>query len=121
MSRFVVVACAGWVVMLSLLVTVFLFARQAAMTTYGSAETQAHWDAWRLEALEQSRGAGPVKRSVPKSDEPPALVLMRDYFGVSLGASLVLATSVYFSFAWFLRGALGLATDIPTPPSSAPK
>jgi hypothetical protein len=46
---------------------------------------------------------------------------MRDYFGVSLGASLVLATSVYFSFAWFLRGALGLATDIPTPPSSAPK
>ncbi|MFM2096822.1 MAG: hypothetical protein RIS70_3946 [Planctomycetota bacterium] len=86
--------------------TAFSFARNAALSTFGTAEVQDQWNTWRQEAREQAGGKGPVKRSIPKSAEPPALVLMRDYFTVSLTAALVLSSSVYVSFAWFLRGAM---------------
>jgi hypothetical protein len=42
---------------------------------------------------------GPVKRRPPTSDEPPALRLMRDYFGICLGATLVFG-SLLFGMIW---------------------
>lgn len=109
MSRFLLVALIGWLLLIGAVTTAFSFARNAALSTLGTEEVQGQWDTWRQEAREQAGGKGPVKRSIPKSAEPPALVLMRDYFAVSLTAALVLSSSVYVSFAWFLRGAMGLA------------
>ena len=111
MSRFMVVAVLGWLLLIGAVTTAFSFARNAALSTFGTAEVQGQWDTWREEAREQAGGKGPVKRSIPKSAEPPALVLMRDYFTVSQTAALILSSSVYVSFAWFLRGAMGLANQ----------
>jgi hypothetical protein len=47
---------------------------------------------------------GPVKRDVPKSEEPPALVLMRDFFGVMLAGALLFTSMLYWILAWFLTG-----------------
>jgi hypothetical protein len=47
-----------------------------------------------------------VKRRAPKSAEPPALVLMRDYFAVCLALAIVLSTVLFGTFMFFVRGAL---------------
>ena len=52
------------------------------------------------------REPGPVRRRVPKSTEPPALVLMRDYFGVSLIGAVLFTTVLYWVIAWFVMGIL---------------
>jgi hypothetical protein len=41
---------------------------------------------------------------VPQSGEPPALVLMRDYFSVSLIGALVFSTALYWVIAWLVTG-----------------
>jgi len=48
-----------------------------------------------------------VKRRAPKSAQPPALVLMRDYFAVCLGGALVLSTVLFATFMMLVRGAFG--------------
>jgi hypothetical protein len=53
-----------------------------------------------------AQGAGPVKRRVPGSLEPPALVLMRDHFAVCLGFALLLSTVLFGTFMFFVRGAM---------------
>jgi hypothetical protein len=81
-------------------------ARQIAIDTYGSAEAQAEWDEWRDEARQMAEGTGPVQRRVPKSAEPPALVLMRDHFAACLVGSVLLTTVLFATFMFFVRGAL---------------
>ena len=48
----------------------------------------------------------PVKRRVPKSAEPPALVLMRDYFAVCLAIAVVLSSVLFGTFMVLVRGAM---------------
>jgi hypothetical protein len=38
--------------------------------------------------------------------EPPALVLMRDYFEVSLAGALVFSSILFWVVAWFVTGIL---------------
>jgi hypothetical protein len=47
---------------------------------------------------------------VPKSTEPPALVLMRDYFIVSLVGAILFTTVLYWVIAWFVMGILRQVT-----------
>jgi hypothetical protein len=82
------------------------YGRHLALEVYGSAEAQAEWDAWRAGAEQLAEGAGPVKRRVPKSAEPPALVLMRDHFAVCLGGAVVLSTILFGTFMLLARGAM---------------
>jgi hypothetical protein len=49
--------------------------------------------------------ASPVKRRPPKSPQPPALLLMRDYFGVCLALAIVLSSVLFATFMFFVRGA----------------
>lgn len=80
--------------------------RRAALATYGTSQAQAAWDAWRQAAREMSHAAGPVRRREPKSVQPPALVLMRDHFGVCLGGALLLSSVLFGTIAWLAAGAL---------------
>ena len=70
-------------------------------------QAQAEWDAWREDAKKMAEEPGPVKRRVPKSAEPPALVLMRDHFAVCLGLARCCCRRVLFgTFMFFVRGAM---------------
>ena len=73
-------------------------ARDNAIKSLSTPEEQAHWQKWKAEA---AREGGPVARRPPKSDEPPTLVLLRDYFMVMVAASLVFYTFL-FGLAVFL-------------------
>lgn len=100
----------GWLLaylaVIALVTGGLIYARQMALTTFGTEAAQGEWDTWREEAKDMALGAGPVKRREPKSVEPPALVLMRDHFAVCLGLSLVLSTVLFATTMFFVRGAL---------------
>ncbi len=53
---------------------------------------------------QMASGDGPVRRRTPKSVEPPALVLMRDYFAVCAVISVVLCTVLFGTVMLLVRG-----------------
>ena len=94
-----------YVVLLACVVGGSFYARSWAIATYGSPQAQAQWDEWRAEAAKLST-EGPVKRRVPKSDKPPALILATTYFGVCLSIAIVLTTVLYGTAAYFVLGVM---------------
>jgi hypothetical protein len=79
-----------------------LVARQWAISSFGSEEARGQWQQWRTDVANQPQGS--VARQVPKSEEPPALVLLTDYFLTCTAISVVLSTALYFTFVFILRG-----------------
>jgi hypothetical protein len=76
------------------------------------AESQQNWDEWREAVQEGQNQEGPVQRRIPKSAEPPAIVLLRDHFGVCLVIALVLSSVLFGTFVLFVRGVM----NSPGPP-----
>jgi hypothetical protein len=106
-----VVYGALYVLVLSGVVGGCLYARSWAVSVYGSPEAQAEWDEWRAGA-EKLSTEGPVKRRVPKSDKPPALVLATTYFGVCLSIAVLLTTVLFATAAYFVQGVLRSPTRV---------
>jgi hypothetical protein len=104
MSRSVGVGLAFYVVWMSLLLGGLFWGRQVALRDYAGPEAQAQWQDFR-EDMKRLGGKGPVQRRPPVSDEPPALRLMRDHFGVSLGATVVFGSLLYVMIWGAVRGA----------------
>ena len=92
-------------VMASVVWGVFLF-RDWATNTFDTPAARAEWQTWRDAAKKQTTPDGPVQRREPKSPEPPALRLMRDYFVTCELLAVVLSSALFATFAFLLRGAL---------------
>lgn len=91
------------VVLIALLQTT----RTRVIASLDRPEVRAQWQLWKQEAERQSKlGAGPVQRRPPRTDEPPALILLRDHFPAVLGSAIVLSSCLYAFLAIALRGAL---------------
>jgi len=101
----------GWVVSLALVTGGMFIVRDRTLVTMSTPVAQAEWDAWR-ESEVNKRDDLSVKRRPPKSVEPPALVLMRDYFPVLLGAAVVFSSLLYAALAFALSGALKTNVDL---------
>jgi hypothetical protein len=97
---------AGYFILMGAVVWSLVAARQWALAELATPESIRQWETWREDVRQQDEQAGPVRRRVPKSAEPPALVLMRDYFAVSLVGAIVFMTLLYWVIAWFVRGIL---------------
>ena len=54
---------------------------------------------------EESTGAGPVRRKVPKSAEPPLKVWLRDYFVLAIAAWILFGSVVFLVTGLLARGA----------------
>jgi hypothetical protein len=106
--RFSLAWLLAYVMTMALVCAGLTYGRAILLAAYGSEQAQSDWTMWRFDvAIEQHLGEPPVKRRIPKSDEPPALVLMRDYFPACLGLALLLSSVLFATFAFFVRGALG--------------
>lgn len=90
----VVVAVVWWV----------LRARDWALAELTRPESTAAWETWRADVRAARDKPSPVERRVPNSAEPPALVLLRDYFGVMLGGAVIFSSLLYWVLAWFVTG-----------------
>jgi hypothetical protein len=89
------------------------YGRAKALATYGTLAAQADWNQWRDDVRKDAKTSASVERRVPKSAEPPALVLMRDYFLVCLVGAVLLTSVLFATFMVLIRGALA-----PSPPTS---
>jgi hypothetical protein len=96
----------GYLAIAGLVVLAMLAARSRALERLSTPESIAQWKAWQEDVRRQQAHPAPVQRQVPNSSEPPALVLMRDYFAVSLVGALVFSTALYWITAWFVSGIL---------------
>lgn len=94
---------AAYIVVLALVTAGLFYSRHQAFQTYGTGAARSAWTAWR-EDVAAAQETGSVRRRIPKSTEPPALVLMRDYFPICLTASLLLTSVLFATFMLFIRG-----------------
>ncbi len=95
-----------YVALVGVLIAGLFVARRHVLATDGSESSREDWQDWRSEAQRQQAGRGPVTRRVPRSSEPPSLVLLRDYFETSLAILVVLSSALYFTLAIMFRGVL---------------
>jgi hypothetical protein len=96
----------GYVALAGLVIGGMFWIRQIVLTQFSTPQSIADWQAWREDVRQQQANPGPVERRIPKSEEPPVLVLMRDYFLVSLLGAAFFTSILYWIVAWFLTGAL---------------
>ena len=101
---------AGYGLMVAVIVWSLISARNWALAELATPRSIDQWQEWRNDVQEQQAEPGPVRRRVPKSTEPPALVLMRDYFIVSLVGAILFTTVLYWVIAWFVMGILRQVT-----------
>jgi hypothetical protein len=85
-----------WVVaflMIECLVVFGVFrGRDALVSSYDSPEANADWQKWKQAAKEMGeRKTGLINRREPKANQPPGLILMRDYFPQILIGSAALS------------------------------
>jgi hypothetical protein len=113
--RFSLVWLLGYLVLVALVTFGLFYGRQQAFAIYGSEAAQAEWDVWRDDAKKLADESGPVKRRIPKSIEPPALVLMRDHFVVCLAGSLLLTSVLFGTFMILVRGAFASGGQVIDP------
>jgi hypothetical protein len=96
----------GYVVLVCAIVGTMFGVRQSSVADLSSPKSVSDWQAWREDVSGQQTNRGPVERRVPKSVEPPALVLMRDYFTILLVGALLFSSLLYWIMAWFVTGIL---------------
>jgi hypothetical protein len=96
----------GYAALAGVVVWSMLAARDRALEKFAAPRSVDQWQAWRADVEEQQTEPGPVVRRVPKSDEPPSLVLMRDHFAVSMSGAIVFSSVLYWVLAWLVTGIL---------------
>jgi hypothetical protein len=97
---------AAYLLTLAAVAAAMVHGRSVSLTAYGTPAAQTDWDVWRADTKKMAEQPGIVKRREAKSVEPPALVLMRDYFAVCLAGALLLSSVLFATFMFFIRGAL---------------
>ena len=103
---FLIVAGLGYDVLVAGILYGLFMVRQSAMDTFGTAESKQAWEDWRQHVAKQADGGSPVERTVPRSTEPPSLVLLRDHFATCVLTSLLMSSVLYWAIMFFLRGAM---------------
>ena len=94
-----------WVALVALPPAVFLQWREGRLEALSAPAVQRDWDRFRADMREQAAGAGPVRRKVPRSAEPPELVWLRDYPAVVVAAWVVFVGLLGATVGVLLRGA----------------
>jgi len=96
----------AYVVLLAGVVVGVRKCRDWAVSQLATPKSIADWQAWREDVrTNQDKSIG-VQRRVPKSAEPPALIMMRDHFAVSMIGAVLFSSALYWVFAWFVMGIL---------------
>jgi hypothetical protein len=91
----------AYVIIVATVLAALRYGREMVITRMGDPESVAAWQQWAEETRRPVAPGESVERRPVKSDEPPALILMRDHFGSVQAVSLVIGTFL-FCFLGFL-------------------
>jgi hypothetical protein len=94
---------AAYVAYLAAVVALVFWARRTTLREMDTPEARAAWTTWR-EAPTNQAVDGPVRRRPPTSTEPPALVLVRDYFSVVMCGAIVFSSLLFAALMLAARG-----------------
>ena len=94
----------GFAVWMGCLVGLLFAARPVLIESFGTVAAQRDWNEFVEAARRQSEGEGPVQRRVPRSPQPPALVLMRDYFAICVAAAVLFGSVLFLVMMLLIRG-----------------
>lgn len=81
--------------------------RQRTVAGLDTPEARRQWQAWKQEASDEHKAAGPVRRRPIRSDEPPALVLLRDHFAAIVATTLMICSFLFAFLAFVASGSVG--------------
>jgi hypothetical protein len=104
-KRAIFIWLAAYAVLMTILVVGLLQVRKRTLTNLSTPEARENWQQWRDQVSKQAEES-PVHRRIPKSTEPPGLILMRDHFPAILAAAIFFATVLFTLLAGLARGAL---------------
>jgi hypothetical protein len=96
---------AAYVLVMAALAAALVYARRQVVAQLSSPKALADWQAWKAETERQAKQPGASARRPVRSDEPPALVLLRDHFAPILAMSLTVATFLFGFMMLVVRGA----------------
>jgi hypothetical protein len=80
------------------------WARRALLAKLDTPASRQEWEDWRSAAKRQAEGEGPIQRRIPKSPEPPTLVLLRDYYEVCIAGAWLFTTLLFAVLVFVVRG-----------------
>jgi len=88
------------------LVTGAVLVRNRTVADLSRPESLAEWKKWKVDTQRQNVDpkSSPVARKPVESDEPPALILLRDYFVAILGVALLVGSFAFGFMMVIVRG-----------------
>ena len=95
---------AAYAIVMAALAATLLYARRQVVAQLSTPQALADWQAWKAETERQAKQPGASARRPVRSDEPPALVLLRDHFAPIMGMSLTVATFLFGFMMLVVRG-----------------
>ncbi len=96
----------AYVLCIALVVGGMFMARARSLAAFDTPAAEAAWQDWREDVRNEIPTSGSTRRRVPKSEEPPALVLMRDYFAACTLFAVVMSSALFLTTAIVVKGAL---------------
>lgn len=91
---------------MTVLVTALTVARRRIVAKLDTPEARQQWQVWKEHTLRQQKeSGGAVQRRPIRSDEPPALILLRDRFPAIVASSVLIGSFLFAFFAFVARGA----------------
>ncbi|HVX14246.1 MAG TPA: hypothetical protein VHC22_23875 [Pirellulales bacterium] len=87
------------------LVAGLVIVRRRVLAALDTPAARAEWQAWKEQTAREQHQAVPVRRRPVTSDEPPALILLRDRFPVIVVTSLVIGSFLFAFLAFVMQGA----------------
>jgi hypothetical protein len=116
-----ILAAALWGVVVGLPPLGLLLVREDWIARLDRPDVVREWDRFREDMRRQTGTDGPVQRKVPKSNEPPGLVWLRDHTGLACAAWLFFGTVLWGMvtlFAWGAAGGSGMSPGRPSRPET---
>lgn len=95
----------AYLVTMTTLLSALFAARRSALATLDTPEGRERWRSWKADVERQKKSGGPVERRSVRSDEPPALILLRDRFPVIVVMSVLIGSFLFAFLAFVTWGA----------------
>ena len=106
LTRATIVWLLAYAAVMTAVVAALVVARKRVLARLDTPEARRQWQAWKEKTADEQVAAGPVRRRAVQSDEPPALILLRDHFAAIVATTVMICSFLFAFLAFVMRGAL---------------